>query len=69
MDGQLGGDRVLHGFERGADGLFAPEVGFADDLPADVVGELVEDGLDVALGESDVQISEKAFFGALPQSA
>ncbi len=65
MDKQLGGDCVFHGFERGADGLFAAEGGFADDLPADFVDEMVEDCLDIAMGEGNVQISEQELLGGI----
>ena len=58
-------DCVFHGFECGADGVSAVEVGFADDLPADVIGVIVEDGLDIAVGEGYVQISEDEFLGGI----
>lgn len=65
VDGQLGGDGVMHGFEGGADGFFAAEIGFADDLPVDVVGEVGEDGLDVGVGKGDVEVAEDAFLGGI----
>ena len=65
MDEQFDGDCDFLGFEGGADGFFAAKVGFADDLPADVVGEMVEDGVDVAVGKGDVQVSEDEFPGGV----
>ena len=65
VDGQLGGDGVLPGFEGGADGFFAAEVGYANDLPVDILGEVVEDGFDVGVGEGDVQVAKGEFFWGL----
>ena len=59
----------MHGFEGGADGFFAAEVGYANDLPVDIVDEVVKDGFDVGVGEGNVQVAKGEFFGALSQSA
>ena len=58
-----------HGFlqccHRRADRLFAAQVGFADDPPADVVGKVCQDTRHVALGEGSVQVSEQQLLGGV----